>query len=87
MGQTGEYSDHGEWPVAAFLDKAEAEARLAWCEEEASRLGVWSGGTPRKHRIRTRGDYVSAADPGLCVDYTGSDYYVMELRLLEKGRP
>jgi len=45
-GMTGEYSDHSEWPVAAYEQEADAKAcveRLAaWCDErqcgENSRL-------------------------------------------------
>lgn len=38
FGETGEYSAHTSWPVAAFLDEEKAKARVVLCDEQAKVL-------------------------------------------------
>lgn len=64
-GQTGEYSDHHEWPVAWFATREEAEEFAAECKRLVpSGSDVYSF----KHPL----------DPFFsCDTSTGTDYYVI----------
>lgn len=72
MGQTGEYSDKREWAVMAYLsrelaDKHADDAMLAAARVNKIGKGAFYGGK------RDGNPY----DPHMCMDYTGTDYYVL----------
>lgn len=84
FGQTGEYSDHCEWWVRAYLDKALAQAecdRLTALVKEAGldekgirQLGYESREVALTERIKPHDAQASA-------DYTGLMYGVGEVEL------
>lgn len=79
MGGTGEYSDRREWPVAAYLDKAMADAHedaaVRWARAHGLGFDADLGWEERRDRPP------SPFDPGMHVDYTGTDYHVLEVPL------
>ena len=77
MGQTGEYSDLNEWPVAAFHSEAKAAERVA-------ELDVWL----RVNKFHSDGQVEWSwselerigkpqFDPNFTCDYTGTNYYLI----------
>lgn len=80
MGSTGEYSDHQEWPVRAFLIQAEAEALITQLDEW---LRVNAVHMDSDHSVdltwQQRRDLDNPFDPNFHVDYTGTRYYFMEV--------
>jgi len=79
MGTTGEYSDRTEWSVGAYQDRARADehADLATteaykiCKERPSR---YSSPDP---------DRTNIYDRRMNMSYTGTDYYVIAVDLLD----
>lgn len=90
-GSTGEYSDHCEWPVAAYSRLEDAQARILRCEEgyraacaECKRKGCEPAfelddvPTPcYQHRATGTNPH----DPDMQVDYTGTRYSYFEVDL------
>lgn len=79
MGATGEHSDRNEWPVFAFKSKEAADAYVdklvAWCREHNIHT------TQGKHHGYYNFKEVCPLDDCLSVDYTGTNYYVMEVKV------
>jgi hypothetical protein len=75
LGTTGEYSDHTEWNVAAYTEKTAAE-------EHARLLNEWVKGTD-VFDFDARKDKAQKCpyDPMCEIDYTGTEYVVMEISL------
>lgn len=71
VGETGEYSDREEWPVAVFSDEDKAKLFRDLCAE------VVKGSERTSHEKRTK--LKSPYDPNLRVDYTGTSYDVVEV--------
>jgi hypothetical protein len=74
-GETGEYSDRQEWQVAVFDHKEDAERFRSQCErlaKDANPRDVVSG-APTDHPL----------DPDFDSDYTGTHYWVCEVRKVE----
>ena len=86
MGQTGEYSDRYEWPVAGFLDESAAQARVRALDEwlRLHRLhmddAVHVSYDRRIHKTQ------NPLDPDCSIDYTGTRYYVLSVPLLESSQ-
>lgn len=78
MGTTGEYSDRTEWPVVAYEDEEEAEKHVDAATRRAKELEVGRGS-----RYELSDKERSVYDPGMGMDYTGTDYYVLEVELHE----
>lgn len=79
-GSTGEYSDHDEWPVAAYKDEELAKEHVRLADEE---YRVWLGGRdPYSLGYLERQEVVNSYDPEMRMDYTGLSYsyYTVELR-------
>lgn len=76
QGTSGEYSDRREWIVCAYEDKAKAEAHAEaakrWYQENDC------------HRLRHGKDFSNPFDPGMQLDYTGTDWTVYEIPLLNR---
>lgn len=79
IGERGEYSDHREWPVCVYTDKAKADehVRLANKHEEARDIeaefdALVEGRKPPK----------SPYDPDRCSDFGRATYriWVVEMR-------
>lgn len=70
-GETGEYSDRAEWPVAVFTDKDKANIFRNLCAE------VVKGSEELDDDAR--GELKSPYDPRLRVDYTGAGYHMQEV--------
>jgi hypothetical protein len=82
-GATGDNDSHHEWPVAAFVDKARADAL---CEG----LNEWLKGrdihvsTPEDRRpsfYSMVSQTTPPDDPDMQYDYTGVEYFVTEVPL------
>lgn len=76
MGSTGEYSDHQEWSVAAYFSKSKAEEHVVKASARAREL------------IAEKGEFGSFKggnefDAEMQVDYTGVNYYVMTVPILD----
>ncbi len=81
FGRTGEYSDRGEWPVRGFLDAAKAEAfefestkRAKVFFDEYNSLKYTEVWDEAQEAIRK-------FDPGFRCDYTGTDYYTIDVEI------
>lgn len=92
FGQTGEYSDHTDWPVKGFLDAAKAEvveleltkaakkhhdAYKVWIKENAGRR--WDANFYAEHPEPK----YAGGDTRYQHDYTGTDYYTIEVDVEE----
>ena len=77
-GSTGEYDEHQEWMVVAFLDKVQAE-------EHISRLKAWLSGDDVPHRRRSRKPTDFSLDPQLEGYWRDEDveYGINEVELLD----
>lgn len=75
MGRCGEYSDHREWPVRAFLNEHEAADLVVKATACARELGS-------SHYSTWADERRNAFDPNMQIDYTGTDYYVMDVPLV-----
>jgi len=79
FGQTGEYSDHRDWIVAAYLNKSAAEKRVADCTMGAGKFvnsqlnWEWSEASEAKNPY----------DEQMHVDYTGTNYFLCETDLID----
>lgn len=79
MGQTGEYSDHSTWPVAAYRSRKEAERheiRATMRAKLAKQKGL-GGYSNEAERKKFMGDL--DASPGMQMDYTGTDYFTLSV--------
>jgi hypothetical protein len=83
MGSAGEYSDHNEWPVRAFLSeqraadlvvKASARAREVFAIHDCDEF--------YSHREDEK--FQNKYDPDMELSYTGANYNVMEAELDEE---
>lgn len=75
MGTTGEYSDRNEWPVKAFKLKDSAEAFVLECSKIAKEI-----------KAKYKSSYSVPAnshplDPGFQSDYTGTEYFIYNVKL------
>jgi hypothetical protein len=77
MGQTGEYSDMREWPVKAFLDLARAEELVVNALNRAKEI---EEERPSEYHVA---EGINEFDPEMKMDYTGTNYYIMDVRLEE----
>lgn len=77
-GSTGEYSDHVEWVVCAFKNKDNAQELVinasARAREIYSKYNTWDVGE--------REDLKSKYDPKMQMDYTGTNYRIIETELM-----
>lgn len=79
MGTTGEYSDRIEWPVAAYEDTEEAEKHV----DAATRRSKELMGQRKGNYYDEHPKEFNIYDPGGQIDYTGTDYYILEVELHE----
>jgi len=79
-GSTGEYPDHEEWPVRAFMEKRKAEWFVLKADERAAEIAERSR---RGRMIMYNSDTgeKSEYDPSLRIDYTGTNYAIWEVEL------
>jgi hypothetical protein len=90
FGKTGEYDDYRDWPVTAFLDETEAEkhaeAACAWLANKLAQTKhkTWEavfldeGHTAMQELADSKSN---PYDPKMEIDYTGTDWYVVEIPL------
>jgi len=88
FGSTGEYSDRREWPVRGFIDKARAEAfefaATRWARDHSKRLKGHECDdcySAAKNFRQCGEDEKSPHDPDYSRDYTGTDYYTVEVEV------
>ena len=70
-GETGEYSDREEWPVAVFTKKEKAEEWKLLCEGAVKGSEDWN--------YTKRNEASSPYDSALQVDSTGTYYSLIEV--------
>jgi len=78
MGATGEYSDREEWPVVAFYDLKKAEELVVKATQRAAELYKE---TESKYKYPEFGS--NKYDRGMRCDYTGTTYYIMDVKIRE----
>jgi hypothetical protein len=83
VGETGEYSDHSDWYVAAFLRKEKAEEFKVALNKRLNELGCLNNRPAGWYDIA---DDITAAmqqmgDRQFRCDYTGTSYGVVEMPL------
>ncbi len=82
-GRTGEYSDHREWPVKAFVSEEKAQEFVEKVSEEYRKIrDSYGGGGDRFWYSRwLRDGEQNPLDPDMQTDYTGTtySYYSVEL--------
>ena len=71
MGTTGEYSDRSEWPVRAFLTARRAEKYALAAKQRADVIAQEHGGMDILQQKPNE------LDPGMRMDYTGTEYFVV----------
>jgi hypothetical protein len=81
-GQTGEYSDHTEWSVAAYEFEPDAQEHVKLAEDWARSEQVLDGkdnlcDMSYSDRLELKNPY----DPDMRVDYTGVRYHYYSIRL------
>ncbi len=80
MGSTGEYSDRQDWPVLAFVDEQAAQSHVlkldAWLREHRAHMD-----DDIRVDYRRRHELQNPDDPLMLVDYTGTRYSVMSVRM------
>lgn len=86
QGSTGEYSDHTEWVVRAFVSKVKAERLVVEAQARANEIGIaksdYSGSwwtLEGNKDPRT----VNEFDLNMQLDYTGTHYTCFEVELDE----
>lgn len=81
-GETGEYSDHSEWTVAAYTSEADAKAH-------ADAATKWYGENGGKELRRYLGTPAQANphDPSMQIDYTGTEWNIYPVELHENFAP
>lgn len=77
FGRTGEYDSVSRWPVGAYYSREQAEQHANLAEKEAIKIAQ-----------ERANDYSPAErdnpyDPDMRMDYTGTDYYVIDVNLLD----
>ena len=76
MGMTGEYSDRSEWPVRAFLTARRAEKYALAAKQRADVIAKEHGGTRLVPQDILQ-QKPNELDPGMQMDYTGTEYFVV----------
>lgn len=88
FGATGEYSDHNEWAVCGYAAEGAAKAHVALATEYAKAFEArfpYFG-----PRFQERMDALKGAnpyDPNMTIDYTGINYYVVPVEILDAVPP
>lgn len=75
-GSTGEYSDAQDWIVCAYRSKEKAEEHASKATQRSKEL---QNENWRYQNMDARG--VNEFDSNFQMDYTGTDYYVIETEL------
>jgi hypothetical protein len=71
-GSTGEYSDRQDWIVCAYQSKEKAEEHADKAEHRAKEM------LPKRY---SNFEGQNEFDPHMRMDYTGTEYYVIETEL------
>jgi hypothetical protein len=88
FGQTGEYSDHTDWPVRGFLSREKAEAFEMECTKAAKAFKKYRD--KRRENAGYAWDFeieeaelkkAVAGDPSFRCEYTGTDYFTIEVEV------
>ena len=83
MGICGQYSDRTEWTVAAYKDREMADAHA----DKASKISMAYYKGLESRYVYNQDDLkekLGEVDPNACVDYTGTDWFVLEVPFLDK---
>lgn len=88
-GVTGEYADRHDWQFAAFLSEEKAKIFLSHCQQEyQDALAQFNGDVRELHRQADRKspkDFGITTDPYCHIDYTGTEYYITKIPLLDES--
>jgi len=83
FGTTGEYSDRQEWPVCGYKERVRAD-------KHADEAMIWAHllkekvDDEGKTVFENRDNLVSPYDEDIRMDYTGTDYYVLEVDIVDE---
>lgn len=83
-GSTGEYSDHREWPVRAFVSENKAQDFVEAVSAEYRKLVNKYGGLSDLRWDMVKGKISNPLDPRMEVDYTGTNYSYFPIDLDEE---
>lgn len=89
FGQTGEYSNHSDWPVRGFLVRELAErfefGCAKWAYEHSERIDEHEECddcySEKSNGRKCPDTEKSPHDPKYRRDYTGTDYFVVEVEV------
>jgi hypothetical protein len=87
FGQTGEYSDHADWPARGFMSSERAEAFEFECTkaakdfEDRRRVAFDDPESDWDDSDEIDAMRAEGLDPGFRRDYTGTDYYTVEVEV------
>ena len=81
-GSTGEYSDHIDWPVAAYYNEANAKNRVLQCQGRANALMA-----EHNDNFWKIPDGANEYDAKMRADYTGVRYSIVETLIEDENPP
>jgi glucose-6-phosphate 1-dehydrogenase len=85
FGSTGEYSDRTEWPVLAYTSEINAQSHVTRATGYANTIfqAVESGEVEKYSDQFDRLVQSNPYDSKMMMDYTGTNYYIVETTLYE----
>jgi hypothetical protein len=78
-GTTGEYSDRSDWIVCAYENKKFAEDHVSKAMHRAMEI------SKKRMSLFDLAGEKNEFDPGMKMDYTGTEYTVLETELCYEG--
>lgn len=83
MGETGEYSDHIEWPTKAFASEDAAKEFVLAVSEAARVTAAWKDASGYEWRLCSPEERPqNPLDPNMQVDYAGVNYSYFAVELV-----
>jgi hypothetical protein len=83
FGTTGEYSDRNEWSVCGYRNKdiatKHADDAMIWAHLLKEKIDEEG-----KSAFEAKDQLVSPYDSHFNMDYTGTDYYVLEVDIIDE---
>ncbi len=82
-GRSGEYADFSEWDVVAFLEQDKA---VSFMQKLNSTLEKYGANRACSNAVRDNSemfDEMSDLDPRFQIDYTGTNYRIRPLELVD----
>ena len=80
-GQTGEYSDHRDWPVRAFLSEKKAQKLVLDAQARANEIYVNNSNSSPSWNDLEKPENKNQYDPDMDMDYVGTHYLYYPIEL------